>query len=60
LLKDILIAGQDYYRVKSSPKKTNIVIEVLDPLNTFPDYDANSPYVNESSRIVVRRWMTKT
>ncbi len=35
LIKDLLVTGCTFYRVKPSPEKTNIQIEALDPLNTF-------------------------
>lgn len=60
LLLDILISGYNFYRVKPSVSGTNVEIEVLDPLNTFPDKNPESPYVKDSYRIVVRKWLTKT
>ena len=59
LLKDLLVTGYTFYRVKPSSEKTNVQIEVLDPLNTFIDKNPNSPYVKDSYRVVVRKWMTK-
>ena len=60
LLLDLLITGTPYFRVKESPSKTNIQIEVLDPLNTFVDRNPESIYVKDSYRAVVRKWMTKS
>lgn len=60
LLTDLLITGYTFFRVKASPSKTNIEIEVLDPLNTFVDRNPDSPYVRKSYRAVVRKWMTKS
>lgn len=60
LMLDILITGTPFFRVKETPSKTNIEIEVLDPLNTFVDRNPNSIYVKDSYRAVVRKWMTKT
>lgn len=60
LLLDLLITGTPYFRVKETPSKTNIEIEVLDPLNTFVDRNPNSIYVKDSYRAVVRKWMTKS
>jgi hypothetical protein len=60
LLTDLLITGYTFFRVKSSPSKTNIEIEVLNPLNTFVDRNPESPYVKNSYRAVVRYWMTKS
>ena len=58
LLTDLLITGYTFFRVKPSPSKTNIEIEVLNPLNTFVDRNPDSPYVRNSYRSVVRHWMT--
>lgn len=60
LLLDLLITGYTFYRVKESVSGNNIVIEVLDPRNTFIDKNPNSPYVKDSYRSVVRKWLTKT
>lgn len=59
LLTDLLITGYTFFRVKPSYNKTNIEIEVLNPLNTFIDSNPESPYVKNSYRSVVRHWMTK-
>lgn len=59
LLLDLLITGYTYFRVKPSFNKTNVKIEVLDPLNTFVDSHPESPYAKHASRAVVRKWMTK-
>ena len=59
LLTDLLITGYTFFRVKSSASGTNIEIEVLNPLNTFVDRNPESPYVRNSYRVVVRKWMSK-
>jgi hypothetical protein len=59
LLLDLLITGFCFFRAKPSMNKSNVEIEVLSPLNTFIDRNPNSPYVKDSYRIVVRRWLTK-
>lgn len=59
LLLDLLVSGCSFYRVKPSSSKTNISIEALNPLNTFIDRNPESPYVKDSYRAVVRKWMTK-
>lgn len=59
LLLDLLITGYTFYRVKPSVGNNNVSIEVLDPLNTFPDKNPESPYVKDSQRVVVRKWLTK-
>ena len=60
LLTDLLITGYTFFRVKSSSSGTNIEIEVLNPLNTFVDRNPESPYVRNSYRVVVRKWMSKS
>lgn len=59
LLLDLLVTGTTYYRVKPSPDKNNLQIEVLNPLNTFVDRNPDSMYVKDSYRVVVRKWYTK-
>ena len=60
LLTDLLITGYTFFRVKQSFNRSNIEIEVLNPLNTFIDRNPESPYVRNSYRAVVRYWMTKS
>lgn len=60
LLIDLLCTGYTFYRVKPSPEKTNVQIEVLNPLNVFPDRNPNSPYIKDSYRVVVRKWLTRS
>ena len=59
LLLDLLVTGSAYYRVKPSSSKSNVVIETLNPLNTFIDRNPESTYVKDSYRAVIRKWMTK-
>jgi len=59
LLLDLLITGWTFYRAKPSASGTNVTIEVLSPLNTFIDPNMESPYVKDSHRVVVRRWLTR-
>lgn len=59
LLLDLLIGGNAFFQVKPNKDGTNIDIEVLNPLNTFPERNPNSNYVKDSYRCVVRRWLTK-
>jgi hypothetical protein len=59
LLLDLLITGWTFYRAKPSPSGTNVTIEVLNPLNTFIDPNMESPYVKDSHRVVVRKWLTR-
>lgn len=60
LFTDLLITGYCFFRIKPSLTKTNIEIEVLNPLNTFVDKNPESPYVKNSNRSVVRQWLTKS
>lgn len=60
ILKDLLVTGYTFYQVHPSAEKSNVEIEVLNPLNTFIDKNPNSPYVKDSYRVVVRRWLTKS
>ena len=59
LLLDLLITGYTFFRVKESSSGTNIQIEVLDPLNTFIDRNPESPYIKDSYKSVVRKWLSK-
>ena len=58
LLLDLLVSGCAFYRVRPSRSEENVTIEVLNPLNTFVDRNPESPYVKDSYRVVVRKWMT--
>lgn len=57
LFTDLLITGYTFYRTKN--QKNNVNIEALNPLNTFIDKNPESPYVKDSQRAVVRKWLTK-
>lgn len=59
LLQDVLTAGQCYYRSALTPDGHNITLETFDPMNVFPDKNPDSNYVKDSSRIVIRKWMTR-
>ena len=59
LLLDLLITGYTFFKVKESSGGTNIQIEVLDPLNTFIDRNPESPYIKDSYKVVVRRWLSR-
>ena len=60
LIKDLLISGYTFYQTVPTPSGSNVGIDVLDPLNVFPDKNPNSPYIKDSYRVVVRKWMTKS
>lgn len=59
LLLDLLITGYTFFKIGETPSKTNINIEVLNPLNTFIDRNPDSIYIKDSYRVVVRRWYTR-
>ena len=59
LFLDVLITGFNFYRVIPSPSGQNIQIECLNPLNVFPDLNYDSPYIKDSYRIVVRKYLTR-
>ena len=59
LFVDLLVTGYTFYRVNPSPSGHNIQIECLNPLNVFPDLNYDSPYINESYRVVVRKYLTR-
>ena len=60
LILDLLITGETYYKVIKSSGGNNISIEILNPLNTFPDRNIKSTYLNKSYRIVNREWLSKS
>ena len=59
LFIDVLVTGYNFYRVIPSESGKNIKIECLDPLNTFPDINYDSPYIKDSYRVVVRKYLTR-
>lgn len=59
LLIDLLVTGTAYYKVSPSSTETNVKLEVLNPVNTFIDRNPESPYLKNSSRAVIRRYLTK-
>ena len=59
LFIDLLVSGFTFYRVLPSSSGKNIQIECLNPLNVFPDLNYDSPYINESYRVVVRKYLTR-
>lgn len=60
LFLDTLITGYNCYKVGPTVDNNNVSIEVISPLNVFFDRNPESPYIKDSYRIVVRRWMTRT
>ena len=59
LFVDLLVSGFTFYRVLPSSSGNNINIQCLSPLDVFPDLNYDSPYINESYRIVVRQFLTR-
>ncbi len=60
LFVDLLVTGYNFYRVIPSPAGQNIQIECLNPLNVFPDLNQDSPYIKDSYRIVIRKYLTRS
>lgn len=58
LLLDLLVSGYTYFQAKPTFSNNNINIEVLDPRDTFIEMNPNSPYVRDSQKAVIRRWLT--
>lgn len=56
---DLLVAGVAYYRTKVTDSGNNINFERLNPLDTFIDRNPDSTYLNDSRRVVIRKYMTK-
>lgn len=56
---DLLVAGVAYYRTKVTDSGHNINFERLNPLDTFVDRNPDSIYLNDSRRVVIRKYMTK-
>lgn len=59
LLTDLLAIGMAYYKVCPSSDDTNVRLRVLNPVNTFIDRNPESPYLKDSSRSVIREFLTK-
>jgi hypothetical protein len=59
LLTDLLVSGTAYYKGYPSSNGTNVLLKVLNPINTFIDRNPESPYLKNSARAVVREYLTK-
>ena len=59
LFIDLLVTGYNFYRVIPSPGGQNVQIECLNPLNVFPDLNYDSPYIKDSYRVVIRKYLTR-
>lgn len=60
ILLDLLVTGWTYFQCKPTVGNNNVKIEVHSPLNTFIDRNPNSPYVKDSYRAVIRKWMSES
>lgn len=59
LYTDLLVGGYTFYKVCPSKSKNNVSINRLNPLNVFPDFNYDSPYIKDSYRVVVRTFLTR-
>jgi len=55
----LLVSGTLYYQVCKSLSGTAPDLKVLNPLNTFIDRNPESPYLNKSTRGVIREYLSK-
>lgn len=60
ILLDLFVTGWAFFKAKPSPGNNNVSIEVSSPLNTFIDRNPESPYVKDSHRAVIRKWMSQS
>jgi hypothetical protein len=59
ILIDLLVTGMCYFKIIPSASGTGVELVVLNPINTFIDRNANSPYLKHSQRSVIRHFLTK-
>lgn len=59
LMLDLLVTGECYYKVSLWNKGETPDVEVLNPLDVFYEKNPNSPYVKDSTKVAVRRFMNK-
>ena len=59
IFRNLLISGMCYWRVKPTASEDNVSIEVLNTINTFVERNFTSPYLADSKRSVIRRWLSK-
>ena len=59
LMLDLLVAGECFYKTTIPEIGETPDIEVLNPIDVFYEKNVNSPYVKDSTRAVVRRYMNK-
>ena len=60
ILLDLLVTGWTFFQAKTTPGNNNVRIEIHSPLNTFIDRNPNSPYVKDSHRAVIRKWLSES
>ena len=58
LFTDLCIGGTAYYRTKPTRNQQNIQLEALNPIDTFIEKNPNSPYLADSRRAVIRKYMS--
>lgn len=59
LFLDILIVGQCFYKITIPRKGETPDIEILNPLDVFYERNEHSPFIKDSTRAVVRRYLDK-
>ena len=59
LFLDILVAGQCFYKVSVANQGETPDIEVLNPTDVFYERNVHSPFIKDSTRAVVRRYLDK-
>lgn len=60
VLLDLLITGWTFFQAKPTAGNNNVRIEIHSPLNTFIERNPNSPYVKDSRRAVIRKWLDES
>ena len=59
LMLDLLVTGECFYKVTIPKIGETPDIEVLNPIDVFYEKNVNSPYVKDSTRAAIRRYMNK-
>ena len=59
LILDLLVTGECFYKVTIPKIGETPDIEVLNPIDVFYEKNVNSPYVKDSTRAAIRRYMNK-
>lgn len=58
LLRDLLVAGTAFYRAVPTPSGDNLDIEVYSPKDIYFEKDPNSNFVEDCSKIALKRFMS--